>query len=152
MKRAFVTAIVSVLAFGAGTAVAGQPLGENDYEGRVKGEDETYFGFDLSNDGKTVKKITGYFHFKCNNGKEGSLPARTKGTLKVKDGKFEGKTKGPSKGTMIFETTGKLGKDGKANGTIEATLKVSEELTCTARDDGEWNAKKGRDVELPSPI
>ena len=49
MKRAFVTAIVSVLAFGAGTAVAGQPLGENDYEGRVKGEDETYFGFDLSN-------------------------------------------------------------------------------------------------------
>jgi hypothetical protein len=148
MKRVLAMTVAGVFTLGTGIAFAGS---DNDYEGRVKGTDDTYVGFNLSNDGKKVKKITGYFHFKCNNGKEGSVPARTKGELKVKDGKFEGKTKGPSKGTMIFETTGKLGKDGKAHGTIEATLKVSDELTCTARNDGEWSAKKGREVEVELP-
>jgi hypothetical protein len=152
MGKVVAGVLVSALLASAGVALAGDGPAQNDYEGKVEGEQETYVGFDLSKDKKTVKAVGAYFRYKCDNGKGGSLFTEIKKKIEVKDREFDGKIRGPSKGTMIYEISGKLKKQGKANGEIEATLKLSPGVTCTARDDGEWKAKKGRDVEIPSPI
>jgi hypothetical protein len=151
--RSLAAAIAFVLSLSVGIAVAGMPNDdENDYEGRMKKDEETYFGFDLSNDGKTVKGITAHLFYRCESGKKGSITVETKGGLKVKDGAFEGKTTGESKGLAIYQTAGKLKDEGKANGTLEAKLRLGGGDLCTARNDGEWNAKKGRDIDAPNPL
>lgn len=147
MKRTISMALALVAAT-AGIAVAGDLNDDdNDYEGRVNQNEETYFGFDLSPNGKRVSGITAYLHYNCG-GKQGNLIVETDGELKVdEDGKFSGKTKGQSKIDVTYKTTGKLRGGGKARGTIKASGALGD-TKCKSPNDGDWSAKEGRDIDL----
>jgi hypothetical protein len=152
MKR-IAAVLATFAALGSGVATAGQTNDDdNDYEGRVGGDEQTYFGFDLSPDGDRVKGITAYLHYNCGGSKEGSLLVETEGGLKLDgDRKFSGKTKGESKlDPIVYNVTGKLGSGGKAHGTLKAKGNLGE-ITCRAENDGDWNAKKGRDIDVLKP-
>ena len=148
--RALAATTAFVLAFGVGTAVAGTPNDDdNDYEGRIGGSEETYFGFDLSENGNRVNGITAHVHYKCGN-EEGDLLVETDGGLRVdSDGRFSGKTTGESKVSVTYITSGKLVGDGRARGTLEAKGKFNGDTKCRVPNDGDWNAKEGRDIDAP---
>ena len=97
-EESFRNALVSVLAFGRKRPRSPAGARRERLRGPRQGRGRDLLRLRPPNDGKTVKKITGYFHFKCDNGKEGSIPARTDGSLKVKDGKFEGEDQGAEQG------------------------------------------------------
>jgi hypothetical protein len=147
--RTLAATIAFVLALGVGIAVAaGLSDDENDYEGRAAGQD-TYFGFDLANNGNKVKNITASLHYFCAPGMEGTLLVETDGALKVdEDGKFEGKTGAESKGFVTYKTSGQFGSHGKAAGTIKAKTELEPGVVCQATNDGDWSAKKGRDIDV----
>jgi hypothetical protein len=137
---------------------------ENDYEGHAAGGDPaTYVGFDLAKKHgvKTVTKFGAFLTYRCDSGPGGTVFGRAKGSLRVGDnGKFQGtKSVQPvfpaPRGGAEFQDfkyviTGKLGKHGKAEGTIEASLKVpplrprGTLSKCTTKPRKlDWNAKKG---------
>ena len=151
-KTAFATLAVLV-ALGATGAVAGTPNDDdNDYEGWVSGKkDSTYFGFDLSENGRRVNGVTAYLFYRCEGGEAGSLLVESEGGLRVNnDGEFSGTTTGSSKlDPLTYETTGTLLDDGRAKGTIKAKGKLAPGVTCKARNDGDWRAKEGRDIDYP---
>ena len=152
MRRAAVAVCTGLIALSAGNAFAGTPNDDdNDYEGRAEGQ-HTYFGFDLSANGKRVSGVTALLHYDCGGGKEGNLLIETEGELKVDDeGKFSGKTTGESKLDVTFKTSGKLGANGKAHGTIAAKGILGPDTKCPATNDGDWNAKEGRDIDVELP-
>lgn len=152
MRRALLAGLAAAFALSAGVAVAGGGLpndDDNDYEGRIEKNEETYFGFDLSNDGKRVSGITAQVHYQCESGKNGTLLVESDGGLKVKDGKFSGKTSAESKlDPLTYTTSGTLGEDGKAKGTFKAKGFLGGSDPCRADNDGDWKAKEGRDIDV----
>ena len=154
MRRGTFALLGAIAALGTTGALAGPSSNddENDYEGRVTGEEKsTYFGFDVSENGKRVNGITAHLFYRCENGKAGELLVETEGGLRVEHGEFSGKTTAVSKlDPVTYKTTGSFGDEGKAKGTIEAKGRLSPGITCTARNDGDWKAKRGRDIDAPS--
>ena len=151
MRRALFAGIAATVALGTGVATAGLPNDDdNDYEGRIEKNEETYFGFDLSNNGKRVSGITAHVHYNCE-GKQGSLLIETEGELEVEHGKFSGKTKGESKVDATYITEGRLIDGGKAKGTVEIKGRFGANTKCKATNDGDWRAKQGRDIDVLKP-
>ena len=151
MRTAGLTTLVAVAALSAATAIAAAPNDDdNDFEGRIDKSEETYFGFDLSNNGKKVTGVTAYLRYQCE-GKSGSLLIETEGELKVEDGRFSGKTKGESKVDATYKTEGKLSNNGTAKGTIKATGVFENTFDCRSPNDGVWRAKEGRDIDVLKP-
>ena len=149
MRTADLATLAAAAALSAATAIAAAPNDDdNDFEGRINKSEETYFGFDLSNNGKKVTGVTAYLRYQCQ-GKGGSLLIETEGELKVEDGKFSGKTNGESKLDVTYKTEGKLRNDGTAKGTIKATAVFNNTFDCRSPNDGEWRAKEGRDIDVP---
>ena len=85
MKRfVLVICLCGLLALPA-MAVAGVFAPSNEFQGRVEGDPNTYFGFDLgkSNGKQRVKHVTGVLPMSCYNGDQGMLPVRVHGPFKV---------------------------------------------------------------------
>ncbi|MDQ2675980.1 MAG: hypothetical protein M3Y34_04160 [Actinomycetota bacterium] len=150
MKGALSTALALIVLAGAGVASAGPTSNDddNDYEGRVEGNQNTYFGFDLSANGNRVNGITASLRYVCESGKSGTLLVESDGGLRVIDGEFSGKTFAESKLDLTYRTTGQLKPDGMAKGTLKAKGVFGATDKCRAVNDGEWKAKKGRDIDV----
>ncbi len=147
----------------ATTAQAGV---ERDYTGRAEKDPNTFIGFDLAKKhGKTrVAHFLATLPYTCagESGGGGSAAATAKGSLVVKDDRtFSGKLKtgnfqtrgnvqrglGPTRGDYRIE--GKLGKHGKAAGTIAGelffnqTMRGGQQQQVRCYTGGlDWKAKK----------
>ena len=161
--RATSKALVATLAIAAtvpAQALAGDPL--NDYEGHAERDSSTYVGFDKqAKHGKTkVAHVTAALRYTCTNGDGGLAFLQARGGLKVEQKRFSGKLSikespvrgGPSDAS--YEFAGKLGKHGRAKGTIEGEL-----FLTSMRSRGgapvrcytgglDWKAKRGADISI----
>jgi len=163
-----------VIAISAGTALAGPPSSpfgddENDFEGRVDKNEDTYFGFDLKSNGDKVAGVSAYLSYRCKDAKDGSalFEANDGKTLKMKGGEFSGTVEGkyrsgdmrggdPKSFEFSYDVSGELLNGGKAKGKIESKLKINftggGSAKCNAKDDGKWKAEKGADLDAPDPL
>jgi hypothetical protein len=165
--------IAFAIAISAGTALAGAitPFGddENDFEGRVERNKDTYFGFDLKSDGDKVAGVSAYLSYRCKDSMDGAalFEANDGKTLKVKGGEFSGTVEGKYRATDMrgaeprsfefsYDVSGELLDGGKAKGSIESRLRVNfiggDSARCEAKDDGDWKAEKGADIDAPTPL
>lgn len=168
-RRAAIGVAIAASALMATQAIAGPP--DNDYEGRAEKDPSTYVGFNVdgSNGDKKISKVKASLSYTCRNGNGGGLYAMTKGKLRVKpDHTFAGTLKVSGKSViarggsenpfsdMKYRFEGKLGKKGKAKGTIDASLRYAG---ATARGSAstvcytgelDWKAKRGADLEIES--
>ena len=153
MKKALSISLALIAMAGAGVASAGPTSNDddNDYEGRIDERNKTYFGFDLSANGNRVNGITAFLHYVCEGGKSGNLLLETDGGLRVRDDEFSGKTSGQNKLDVTYTTTGRLGADGRASGSLKAKGVLEGVAKCRATNDGDWKAKEGRDIDAPGP-
>lgn len=172
LKRAIATAAAVTTILGASTALAGQSSpgdDDNDYEGRVEKSDQTYFGFDTNGKETKVTDVAAYLSYKCNNYPNGSGLFEVKGDAPIDNDKFSGVFEGKFKPTQMrsgptptpivksatttYDVSGKLGKGGDADGKIEATVEFKLEGggkgSCKAKNDGKWQAKRGKDIDAP---
>jgi len=156
-------------------ASAGTPgIFSNKYEGRVERDPNTYFGFDVTKQRGVakVKKVTALVRYNCNNGDGGMAAARVKGRLRVKDGRFAGTLSArqdpvraslprlgpPGSSRFQYRVKGELLGNGRAKGTIDATLRFNK-AAPPPRGGGtvrcysgklDWKAKRGANVSLPA--
>lgn len=154
--------VAALLVVSAPAASAGSV--DNEYQGRVERTEGTFFGFDLAKkNGKTrVTNIGALLNYNCAGDGGGRGGAIAKGSLKVEKRKFAGKLeidnsvrsgkRASPPGT--YDITGRLGKHGKASGTIDAVI-----FATIVRPRGpaptrcysgrlHWNAKKGATVPV----
>jgi hypothetical protein len=164
LKRALIATATAATLLLAVPAQAGIPPSgddDNDYEGRAEESQNTYFGFDKA--GNKVSGITAYLHYECQENSGGQALQETQGSLRVRNGKFAGKTTrsfastkhGPPDTVVTYKTTGKLLPGGKAKGTIDAEIDFPQTMrrgngtnTCFSGKLN-WKAKSGADLDAP---
>jgi hypothetical protein len=170
-RRAAIGVAIAASAVLATQAIAGPP--DNDYEGRAEKDTATYVGFnvDSSQGDKEISKIKAFLPYTCRNGNGGGLYGMAKGKLRVKpDDTFAGTLKVPTSSILArggsespfsdfkYRVVGKLGKKGKAKGTIDASLRYSggsargSASTVCYSGELDWKAKRGADLEIASPL
>lgn len=143
-----IATLVASVALGAVPAAAGVQTGddENEYEGRVEKNSNTYFGLDRSGD--RVEGFTARILYDCEQGPL-RLLVQSKGDLRVEDKRFAGKLPidgGPNNSaTGNYRLRGRFGADGKVEGTIDAEVFFGTERCYSGRLD--WTARKGVDLD-----
>jgi hypothetical protein len=157
---------VALLAIVAGLAMAvpasaGPPpdLFDNQYQGKAERDPQTYVGFVvIRRNGKSkVGRVTGLLPFNCVDGISGRVYARARGKLPVDDGgRFSGKVVADNflaRGAdqeVTYEFAGRLGKRGRARGTIDGVLTFQptrglETVRCYT-GELDWRARRGADA------
>jgi hypothetical protein len=170
-KRAAIGIAIAALAVIATQAMASPP--DNDYEGRAEKDTATYVGFNVdgSQGDKEISKVKAYLSYTCRNGNGGGLFGVAKGKLRVKpDDTFAGTLKVPASSIIArggtenpfsdfkYRFEGKLGKKGKAKGTIDASLRYAggsgrgSASTVCYTGELDWKAKRGADLEVESML
>lgn len=155
-RKKALAALTVTAAIASGALASGRGSG-NDYQGRAEGDSTTYVGFDLVNRTTKLKNFGAVLNYHCPGQPDTlSVAGNSKGGLKVKEkGRFSGKLEGRlmSRGDsqkLSYKVTGKLGKHGKAKGTVDAVF--FNEFTRGGRpvrcySGGlDWKVRKGAHV------
>ncbi|CAN5583805.1 hypothetical protein BH10ACT11_BH10ACT11_17190 [soil metagenome] len=137
-----------------------------EYQGRAEKDKGTAFGFDVNKagSGKKVANVSAVLPYSCEEDQPGGNAfSAYSGSMRVKsNGAFSGKLKarsfeargvGSSKASMKIH--GKLGKRGKAHGTLSADVVFTKGMR---RGSGErcytgildWKVKRGARVSVPA--
>jgi hypothetical protein len=159
--------LVAAAAVCAGApASAGIAFPDAQYEGRIAGDPYTYVGFDLkrSKGKRAVKAIRAMVPIACHAGYVEYLPIRVKGRIAVRaNGRFGATRRAVGLGlpdgvNLRVKLRGRLGKGGKAKGTIAGKGDVSISIrrrgpaTDKCYTGGQnWRARRGAEV-VPIPI
>jgi len=163
MKRFIgMSACAAVLMLGVAPAIAGDgptfPQPENQFEGRIAKDPQTYMGFDVRrrNGRKVVQNVFVRAKFSCPGFSAGYEQFPVKGAFAVKRGKFSDvktyKLSPPGQATFRFRValSGKL-KGKRARGDIRFTIRFPNPksegfVNCTGRER-DWKARRGAEVE-----
>ena len=165
--KVLVAAIAALSLLVPASASAGT-IFDNDYEGRIESNRSTYFGFDVQRQNGKVKvaRVTAMMTYHCAGSLSFNAAARVNGKLRVKNRRFAGTLRGNlqvSRGDPIqtkFRLKGKLGKRGRARGTIDAVARIpmvtpvrgpEPQLVRCYSGGLDWKAKRGADVSVPVP-
>jgi hypothetical protein len=170
IRRAAVAALATGLVL-AVPAAAGPPgsIFENQYEGRAERTRDTYVGFDVirTQGGRKVANVSALLRYHCVNGDGGQAAGRVNGRLRVNGDRFAGTLRGqpepfrgahrqgpPGDSRLKYRVKGALLENGKAKGTIDATLKVAPVLARGGQllrcytGELDWKARRGADVPV----
>lgn len=160
MKRKYLFA-VSALAAASLAAPASAGIDDNQWQGRVERDPNTYFGFDIdrTQSGKKVAKVGAYLGYSCTNGNQIRAYARIPGRLAVKNGRFAGILRDdnpPSRSargtadSITYRVRGRFLRGGKARGRIDAELTYSTPggLGRCYSGDLDWRARRGADLPI----
>jgi len=117
---------LAVPAVALGGAVGFPP--DNDYQGRIEGDPNTYFGFDVihRNGHKVVKNGAMQPPHNCYSGSNhGYDPVEIPGSFRVRHGRFHGTRQGtypalypPSPPSATFKLSGRLLRHGRSRGSV----------------------------------
>lgn len=159
MKRSL-AAVVAAATFVVLTGTAsGGTLPENQYEGRIQADPNTYIGFDIkkANGVRRVRKIRAVVPAHCHAGFGGHAYTKVSGSLNVKkNGRFKGALSSDFEGSPFrFRISGRVrGKN--ASGKL-STRGVYEEPAAARGSETticytgvlRWRARRGAEVNLP---
>ncbi len=133
---------------------------DNDYQGRIEGDPNTYFGFDVVRQSgkRKVKHVLAQPPYNCySGGNHGYALAEIPGSFRIRHGRFHGTREfaydnlyQPSPPLATFKLSGRLLRHGKARGTVGfRAYPVGPGDTCYSGTLA-WNAKRGA-VVTPNP-
>jgi len=132
---------------------------DNAYQGRIEGDPNTYFGFDIvhQNGKRKVTQVALQPPHSCYSGNHGYDPVVIPGSFTVRHGRFHGTRQGtytelysPSPPPATFKLSGKLLRHGKARGTVGfRAFPVGPGDTCYSGTLA-WKANRGATVVPPA--
>jgi hypothetical protein len=161
MRRYVAFVLLAATATLAATASAGLTIWDNQYEGRVEGDPQTYAGFDVkpTDAGRKVTRIYTHAPASCYSGNGGYADIFGLESLKVDgEGRFGGKIDADFEGSHFkLKFAGKLLAGGKARGTLSARgvftgggkptpIRARGESTTCYTGILRWRAKRGAEI------